>query len=66
MSSTQRITEISDLKAEKAIDSLRLTAFATNDPDDLQAYYYAVSDYFQDRHSRRLEAAVEVAEVVQV
>ncbi|MBZ9659831.1 hypothetical protein LB523_12315 [Mesorhizobium sp. ESP-6-4] len=36
---------------EREIDKLRLAAFETNSNEDKAAYYLAVSQWFQDRHS---------------
>lgn len=41
---------------EAAIDALRLKAFETNSDADRQAYFDAVSKWFQDRHIRRVVA----------
>lgn len=43
-------------EAEAAIDELRLQAFRTNSDADRQAYFDAVSKWFQDRHYRRMDA----------
>lgn len=43
-------------EAEGAIDELRLQAFRTNSDADRQAYFDAVSKWFQDRHYRRMDA----------
>lgn len=42
---------------EEKIDELRMTAFRTNDPADRQAYFDAVSEWFQHRDTRSLRAA---------
>ena len=39
---------------EARIDTLRLKAFKTNDPNDRQTYFDATSKWFQDRHYRRM------------
>ncbi|WP_444551114.1 dATP/dGTP pyrophosphohydrolase domain-containing protein [Brucella vulpis] len=44
------------MKEEAAIDALRLKAFETNSDADRQAYFDAVSKWFQDRHIRRMDA----------
>ncbi|MCX2696672.1 hypothetical protein [Ochrobactrum chromiisoli] len=41
---------------ELAIDKLRFQAFQTNSEADRQAYFDAVSKWFQDRHYRRMDA----------
>lgn len=41
---------------EFAIDKLRFRAFHTNSEADRQAYFDAVSKWFQDRHFRRMDA----------
>lgn len=41
---------------EFAIDKLRFRAFHTNSDTDRQAYFDAVSKWFQDRHIRRMNA----------
>lgn len=41
---------------EAAIDELRLKAFKTNSEADREAYFDAVSKWFQDRHLRALSA----------
>ncbi|WP_285536011.1 hypothetical protein [Brucella sp. NBRC 12950] len=41
---------------EFAIDKLRFRAFHTNNEADRQAYFDAVSKWFQDRHYRRMDA----------
>ena len=38
------------------IDALRFTAFRSNAPGDLEAYYKATSKWFQDRHYRDMAA----------
>ncbi|WP_114216734.1 hypothetical protein [Ochrobactrum sp. 3-3] len=44
---------------EFAIDKLRFRAFHTNSDADRQAYFDAVSKWFQDRHTRRMDAESE-------
>lgn len=43
-----------DAELERHIDGLRLKAFRTNAPDDRQAYFEAVSKWFQERDYRAL------------
>lgn len=52
MNSTSEI----ERRKEAAIDALRLKAFETNSDADRQAYFDAVSKWFQDRHIRRVNA----------
>jgi len=52
MNSTSEI----ERQKEAAIDALRLRAFETNSDADRQAYFDAVSKWFQDRHIRRVDA----------
>ncbi|MDH0127143.1 hypothetical protein N7376_24560 [Brucella intermedia GD04153] len=52
MNSTSEI----ERQKEAAIDALRLKAFETNSDADRQAYFDAVSKWFQDRHIRRVNA----------
>lgn len=54
---TKVVQELIDPSDEKWIDQLRLTAFTTNDSEDIMDYYHAVSVYFQGRHGRRLQAS---------
>jgi len=39
------------------IDNLRFQAFKTNSQSDMDAYYKAVSEYFQDRIVRAMNRA---------
>ncbi|APX70394.1 MULTISPECIES: hypothetical protein [unclassified Brucella] len=53
---TATIVPEETVKEEAAIDALRLKAFETNSDADRQAYFAAVSKWFQDRHIRRMDA----------
>jgi hypothetical protein len=39
---------------EQEIDRLRFKAFASNESEDIMAYYKATALYFQERHERAL------------